>query len=135
MSRLAPPSGSAPPANATLRPGERIELVPLAEEITRRYFEEFPDDLERYGHAARDWCVHDNRYILAWAVGDLAGYPMLAKQVDWLARVLGARDYPLERLARSLELASDVLAERVPDRRDDVVELLAGAASSVRAGA
>jgi hypothetical protein len=30
-----------------------------------------------------------------------------------LARVLEARDYPLDRLARSLELGGDVLDERV----------------------
>ena len=133
MKRLAPPSGSQAPAAATLRPGERIELVQLAEELSSRYFAEFPDDLDSYGDAAREWCVHDNRYILAWAIGDLAGHRMLADQVEWLAGLLAARDYPLERLARNLELAGDVLAERVPERRDEAVGLLAGAAAAVRA--
>ena len=133
--RLAPPTGSAPPARATLRPGERIELVPLAEEVTQRYFDEFPDDAERYGDTGREWCVHDNQYILAWAVGDLAGHRMLARQVSWLAELLSARGYPRERLARNLEIVADVLGERIPDQRDEVAELLTRVAGSVRAGA
>ena len=104
----------------------------LAEEVSGRYFAEFPDDLDTYGEVAREWCVHDNRYILAWAIGDLAGHRMLAEQVEWLAGLLAARDYPLERLARNLELAGDVLAEHVPDHRDEAVELLASAAAAVR---
>jgi hypothetical protein len=131
--RPAPPSGSAPPAAATLRPGERVELVPLAEEVARRYFEEFPGDFDRYGDVARDWAVHDTRYILAWTVGDLAGHAMLARQVDWLAGVLAAREFPLGQLARNLEIAADVLGERLPERRDEIAELLAAAAESVRA--
>ena len=133
MSRPAPPSGVEPPAAATLAPGEEVELVPLAEEVTRRYLEEFPDDLDRYGEVAREWGVHDTRYILAWTIGDLAGHSMLERQVDWLAGVLAARDFPLDRLARNLELAADVLGERLPERRAVVTELLGRAAGSVRA--
>ena len=132
MKPLARPSGSPPPAAAALPGGDPIDLPPLAEEISRRYFQEFPDDLERYGAEARDWCVHDNRYILAWAIGDLAGHSMLAGQVEWLASLLAARDYPLDQLARNLELAGEVLGERLPDRRDAIGELLGAAAASVR---
>lgn len=135
MKQVARPGGTAPPAEATLRPGERIDLVPLAEEVARRYFEEFPGDLEHYGDAARDWAVHDTRYILAWTIGDLAGHPMLAGQVDWLAGILAARDFPLEQLARNLEIAADVLGERLPDRREQVAELLGAATASVRSAA
>lgn len=135
MKRTAPPGGAPPPARATLPGGEGIDLIPLAEEVSRRYFEEHPGDLERYGEVARDWCVHDNRYILAWTAGDLAGHPMLAGQVDWLASVLAARDYPLEQLARNLEIAAGVLAERLPGERERIAELLGAAAASVRATA
>ncbi|HEX8648002.1 MAG TPA: hypothetical protein VF715_14000 [Thermoleophilaceae bacterium] len=135
MKRTAPPGGAPPPSSATLPGGERIELVPLAEEITRRYLEEFPGDLERYGDVAREWGVHDNRYILAWTAGDLAGHPMLAGQVGWLASVLGARGFPLGQLARNLELAAEVLAERLPGERERIAELLGAAAVSVRASA
>lgn len=50
--RPAPPSGMPAPAKAQL--GTRqIALVPLAEAIADRYFDEFPEDIERYGQAAR----------------------------------------------------------------------------------
>ena len=135
MSRPAPPSGAPPPVAAAPREGESVDLPPLADEIARRYFEEFPDDLERYGEVARDWCRHDNLYVLAWTIGDLAGHRMLARQVDWLAGLLAARDYPLERLARNLELAAEVLGERLPEEREAIGSLLAAAAASVRAAA
>ena len=80
----------------------------------------------------RDWCAHDSQYILAWTIGDLAGHPMLERQVDWLAGLLAARGYPLERLARSLEIASGVLGDHVPDQRERIADLLGGAAESVR---
>ena len=71
MSRpVAPPSGWPPPETATLA-GRPVELVPLAEAIADRYFEEFPGDLERYGPAARDWEVHDTQHCLHWAVLDV----------------------------------------------------------------
>jgi hypothetical protein len=135
VKRVAPPGGLTPPASAELRPGEPIDLVPLAEEVARRYFEEFPGDLDSYGDTAREWALHDTRHLLAWAVGDLAGYRMLAGQVDWLARVLGARGFPLEQLARNLEIVADVLGEHLPDERDRIAELLGAAAASVRAAA
>jgi hypothetical protein len=133
VSRPAPPSGSPPPTTATLGPDERIELAPLAEEVARRYFEEFPGDFDRYGDVAHDWAVHDTLYILAWALGDLDGHRMLASQVDWLAGVLAARAFPLEQLARNLEIAADVLGGRVPGRREEIADLLTVAAESVRA--
>ena len=132
MSRVAPPTGSPPPATATLPDGERLELAPLAGEVSRRYFEEFPGDLDRYGAVAHEWCVHDNIYILAWTVADLRGHTVLARQVDWLANLLQARDYPLDQLARNLEIAGDVLGERALEHRDAVTRLLAEAAESVR---
>jgi hypothetical protein len=104
------PSGAAPPESAELA-GVTIELVPLAEEICRRYRAEFPDERERYGDAGMAWCLHDNQHILNWAVGARNGYVDMEDQLAWLARVLEARDFPLERLARNLEIASDVAAE------------------------
>ena len=83
----------------------------------------------------RDWCVHDNRYVLSWISGELAGYRMLNRQIDWLAGLLAARDYPLERLARNLELAAAVMGERLPDHAERVDALCAAAATAVRARA
>ena len=49
-----------------------------------------------------------------------------------LAGVLAAREFPLEHLAASLELAADVVAERL-EQGAEVAERLRGAAVSVQA--
>jgi hypothetical protein len=106
-----PPSGTPPPVRAVLvGAGEPIELVPLAEEICRRYREEFPDEQGRYGDAGMAWCIHDNQHILNWAVGARNGYVDLDEELAWLARMLESRDFPLDRLARNLEIAAEVAA-------------------------
>ena len=112
---VQPPSGQAPPATATLENGSTLDLVALATEICRRYREEFPDEEGRYGDAGMAWCVHDNQHILNWAVGAANGYVDLEKELSWLARVLEARDFPLERLARDLAIAAEV-AEVLADQ-------------------
>ena len=110
-----PPSGSPPPVRAIVVGGdEPVELVPLAEEICRRYRTEYPDEQARYGEAGMAWCVHDNQHILNWAVGARNGYVDLERELAWLGRVLEARDFPVERLARNMEIAADVARERVP---------------------
>ena len=110
--RIAPPSGHPPPAEAALPGGDRIELIPLAEEICHRYRAEHPDEDERYGEAGNAWCVHDNQHILKWvALALKVGEDYLERQIVWLAGILEARDFPLERLARNLEIAADVVAE------------------------
>jgi hypothetical protein len=107
-----PPSGMPPPEQAILAGAdEPIELVSLAQEICRRYREEFPDEQERYGDAGMAWCVHDNQHILNWAVGARNGYVDFGRELAWLARVLEAREFPLERLARNLEIAAEVTGD------------------------
>jgi hypothetical protein len=118
--RTAPPSGWPPPAEATLA-GARVDLVALAEVVADAYFERFPEDLERYGDAARAWELHDTRHLLNWAVGDVEGLVDLERQVAWLGRVLAGRDFPLEHLAVNLELAADVVRERVAEAGGDAV--------------
>ena len=102
-----------PPPDRAILVGadEPIELVPLAREICRRYRDEFPDEQEHYGDAGMAWCVHDNQHILNWAVGARNGYVDLNRELAWLARVLEARDFPLDRLARNLDIAADVAAD------------------------
>lgn len=124
--RLAPPSGEPPPERTRGVGGAEVALRPLAEEVCRRYRAEFPDEHERYGDAGIAWCVHDNQHILAWAYQDVRGFVDLGEQVAWLARVLGARDFPLERLERNLELAADVVAD------EPVAERLREARAAVR---
>ena len=113
--RLSPPSGQPPPETAETAQGREVALRPIAQEICRRYRDEFPDEQERYGDAGVAWCVHDNQHILSWAFLDDRGWVTLDDQVAWLARVLGARDFPLDRLARNLELAADVVEEAGAD--------------------
>jgi hypothetical protein len=126
-----PPSGSPPPEYATLG-GARLALPALAEAVADRYFAAFPEDLERYGDdVARAWELHDTRYLLSWAVADAEGYDDLGNRVAWLAKILEARDFPLEHLGRNLELAGDVVAERL-DGGKGVAERLYAAARLVR---
>ncbi len=104
------PSGGAPPGVAELPGGERLELAAPAREIARRHRAEFPDEEELYGDQGLEWCAYDNQWILSWAAADAAGFENLGKQLKWLAGILAARGYPVERLARDLEIAADVVA-------------------------
>src|SRR3954451_25161881 len=101
---VAPPSGFPPPGSATLG-GRRIVLAPLAEAIADRYFAEFPEDLERYGDAALPLEPHDRSYCRQWALLDADGLADLRREIAWLRDILRARGFPLEHLARNLELA------------------------------
>jgi hypothetical protein len=106
-----PPSGAPAPVTAELRNGEELDLRTLAHEICRRYRDEFPDEQARYGDAGMAWCLHDNQHLLNWAVAESNGYGGFERQLTWLAAVLQARDFPLERLARDLDIAATVLNE------------------------
>ncbi|MGA2014646.1 MAG: hypothetical protein ABSH51_29525 [Solirubrobacteraceae bacterium] len=108
MTHPQPPGGSPPPSTARLD-GVEVELRPLAERVSEQYYREYPDTDDRYGRAGREWCVHDNLYLLAWAFGAHAGHVTFEEQVLWLSRVLASRDYPLDRLARDLEICADVV--------------------------
>jgi hypothetical protein len=126
----APPSGWPPPTEARLG-DEAIALEPLAAAVADRYFERYPEDLERYGEAGRAWEIHDTQHLLHWAIGDVEGFVDMQHHVGWLAGVLEARDFPLDHLAANLELAADVVEERL--RAEPVAERLRAAAVSVRA--
>jgi hypothetical protein len=106
-----PPSGYPPPAEAQLGDGPALDLGALAAEICSRYRAEFPDEEARYGDAGMAWCVHDNQHLLNWAVTEANGYGGFDRQVAWLAGVLDARDFPLDRLARDLEIAAEVVGD------------------------
>lgn len=134
MSRPMPPSGANPPAQAQTARGTTIELVPLARDICRRYRTEFPDEEERYGAAGDAWCVHDNQYLLAWAIQDARdGTVVLDEQAVWLATVLHARGFPVARLIRDLDLAADVASAGIDGEAfsGEVAHRLATAALAV----
>ena len=113
--------------------GEELELSPLAQEICRRYRQEFPDEPERYGSAVDAWCVHDTQHLLNWGAEAVGGYVDMEYETGWLASVLEARGFPIERLARNLDIAAHVVLEAVnsPFGRELANEL-AVAASFVR---
>ncbi len=113
--RVARPSGTPPPSEALWADG-RLALAPLAGEVAARHLAAHPDDAERYGDdLAHEWAAHDMQHVLSWAFGDAAGFVALDQQVGWLARVLGARGYPLANLADCLRTAAEVVDERVED--------------------
>src|SRR3954452_13776561 len=99
---LRPPSGGTPPPDKLRVDDELVFLAPVAHEAALRHHAEFPDEVERYGPAGFDWCVHDLQYVLAWACMDASRPGLLEGQLAWLSRLLGARDYEVSRLARSL---------------------------------
>ncbi len=127
-----PPSGYPPPTSAQLGDGGTLDLRALAAEVCSRYRREFPDEEERYGEAGIEWCLHDNQHILNWAVNECRGYGGFERQVAWLARVLEARSFPLERLARNLELAADLVEDALPPTARELREVLAAGARLVR---
>lgn len=104
------PSGRAAPTEARRPDGSVVELIDMARVICRRYRAEFPDEEQRYGEAGDAWCRHDNQWILLWAIEDLDGNDRLDTQLRWLAGVLDARDFPVPRLVRNLEIGGDVAA-------------------------
>lgn len=131
--RLEPPSGQPPPTEARLDDGAPLDLAALAREICRRYRAEHPDEEERYGDAGNAWCVHDNQHLLNWAAGSANGYVDFEREVAWLARVLEARDFPLDRLARNLDIASEVVREQVGGASGETLGgVLGGGAAFVR---
>lgn len=112
--------------------GRSVALEPLAREIAARFHREYPDELERDGVAAEEWCIHDNKYLLAWAVGSLTLPKSFEPNILWLAGVLAARDYPVERLSRDLELAADVVREALPAHAVELCGRLIDGAAAVR---
>ena len=134
MNRTEPPSGDPPPQTFELTAGTKIDLGPLARQLSARYYETYPDDLERYGDAGRAWCEHDSRYLLAWALEDgRSGAVDCVAQVAWLGRVLTARAFPVDRLVHHVELTATLLRTvALGHTTDRAAERMADAASQLR---
>jgi hypothetical protein len=128
--RTAPPSGMPPPTSAATPAGERVELVPLAEAVAVRHLDQHPEDVARYGRdLAWQWCVHDMQHVLAWAISDQD----FEGQLTWLARVLDARDYPVNNLVDCTLTAADVVEAQVPGRDGrEVAQRMRAAADTLR---
>lgn len=134
MRQLRPPQGGTPPPDtAELPAGTTLFLAPLAHEIARRYFEEFPDDVDRYGDTGFAWCVHDTQYLLSWLAQDARhGGGIFESQLVWLADLVAARAYPVERLERHLELVGEVLEAEPAGDAAALVERARGAKARLR---
>src|SRR5688572_30246266 len=81
--RLAPPTGAAAPLEVPAPDDSVVDLRSLAKQVCARYRSEFSDEQERYGDAGQAWCVHDNQYILHWAILDARGTTTLHDQIAW----------------------------------------------------
>jgi hypothetical protein len=113
--------------------GSIVELAPLAREIARRHRLEFPDEAERYGDRGLEWCVYDNQWLLSWAIMAATGWGDFHDQLSWLAGILQSRGYPVDRLARDLEIAADVTTDTVASGSDPLGGILLAGAEAVRA--
>jgi hypothetical protein len=80
--------------------------------------------------AGRSLALH-RLHCLHWAVLDVEGSADVEREVAWLASILSARGFPLERLARNLELAADVVAEGVAAPGAAVADRLRAAAAGL----
>lgn len=128
---VRPPSGMPPPVRAHLPDGRQVSLLPLVETIADRYFEIHPEEIERYGPAGREWCVHDNLHLLNWAIMDAQGYVSLGDKVTWLANVLDSRGFPLSSLRDDLRIAAEVLRETGDRDLEEPARTLGTAAGTV----
>jgi hypothetical protein len=104
-----------PPEHVTGPHGRWIDLAAIARKTCVAYDREFPDERERYGPAGAAWCRHDSQHLLNWAVLSVTEDLDYERELAWLARILEARDFPLPRLARCLELLAQTTRESVPD--------------------
>jgi len=110
-----PPSGWPPPVSSRAPDDREIDLVRVARRACLAFVAEFPDYASRYGPAGVPWCLHDNQHILNWAILSLRGSVEFERELAWLARVLEAREFPLARLARGLELLAGAVRKEYPD--------------------
>jgi hypothetical protein len=107
-----------------LADGRALALQPVAAAASDHHLADHPELIERYGAHTYAWCVHDLQWLLLWAAQDADGQGVdFAEQLDWLVRVLAARDYPLASLADALDTLADEAAA------------LPGAAERLQAGA
>jgi len=113
--------------------GRPIDLLGLAREVCARYATEFPDERGRYGEAGAAWCVHDNQHILNWGVLAVEWEHDINRDLEWLARVLASRDFPVARLVRDLEIAAEVVEARLGTTGSQLAERLRSGAEFVRA--
>jgi hypothetical protein len=108
-----------------LFPSHRLDS---AARVCERFYAEFPDFDARYGGRGRDYCAHDNAYLLAWLEHGLdapGGPAAFSSNVEWLRALLEARGFPMDAFRRNLVLVGDVLADERPHDAARIGELVA----------
>lgn len=109
----------------TSDPAFPSHMLELAESVCAEYYALYPDTDERYGGRGRAYCAHDNAYLAAWITRavELGSPATLARDVQWLADLLAARGFPMDRFVQNLELvAAKVSAQGLAPR--ETVELV-----------
>lgn len=88
----------------------------LAEAITARHYEAFPELERRYGPQGRAKCLQDAHYHLSYLTEAIsASLPSLfADYVAWAKVMLESRGVPAADLARNLEVIREVLRQGLP---------------------
>lgn len=128
-----PPGGMAPPATGRLPDGVVLDLRVLASEVTEAHLADHPEDLERYGPAGREWCIHDNQHLLNWALLEVTNGVDFGAQVEWLAGVLRSRGYPVANLADNLQTAARTVSRSVDSvHANALADVLRDGCASIR---
>jgi methanogenic corrinoid protein MtbC1 len=88
----------------------------LAEAVTARHYELFPDLERRFGPAGRARCLQDAHYHLSYlSEAVTSSLPTLfADYVAWAKVVLESRGVPASDLVRNLEVLREVLRRQLP---------------------
>jgi hypothetical protein len=74
--------------------------------------------------------------LLNWAVEAVNGDFDIKHEVAWLANILEARQFPVDRLARNLDICAEVTSGALPaDPGNQLGEVLTSTAVFVRTGA
>lgn len=88
----------------------------LAEAITARHYELFPELEQRFGQAGRAKCLQDAHYHLSYLSEAISSSlpSLFADYVAWAKVMLESRGVPAADLVRNLEVFRQVLRERLP---------------------
>jgi len=102
----------------------------LADEVTRRLYDEMPELTDRYGPVGREQCQEDIDDTIGHLIPavDLGRPALFAGYVQWLDQLLRARNVTTREIVRSLELTEEVVRTRLSADEANVV------ATSIRAG-
>ena len=102
----------------------------LADEVTRRLYDEMPELTDRYGPVGREKCYQDIHYTIDHLIPavDLGRPSLFAGYVQWLDQLLRARNVTTREIVRSLELTEEVVRTRLSADEANAV------ATSIRAG-